>query len=281
MKDSDRMEQTNPELGHTLTVAGIETNCHISGHGSPVMLLHGSGPGVTAYANWRLLLPRLTERYRVVAPDIVGFGYTARPRDFDYSLDNWVSFAVNLLDALDIERAHLVGNSFGGALSLALAVRHPDRVGKLVLMGSAGLEFELTPGLEAVWGYQPSPGAMRALMKLFAFDHGLVSDVIVESRYQASIRPGYQECYERLFPAPRQRHIERLASSEDALRHLPHRTLVIHGREDLIVPVTCAERLYKLIPRADLHVFSGCGHWTQVEKSAAFAELVQQFLEEP
>lgn len=274
------MGSSNPEIGLTVNVGGIETNCLVGGDGAPVMLLHGSGPGVTAYANWRLLLPRLTERFRVVAPDIVGFGYTARPADFDYSLDAWVAFTIRLLDALGIERAHLVGNSFGGGLSLALAVRHPERVGKLVLMGSAGLEFDLTPGLDAVWGYEPSLEAMRELMKLFAFNHALVSDDIVVSRYQASIRPGYQECYARLFPAPRQRHIQRLASSEEALRRLPHRTLVIHGREDRIVPVSCAERLSRLIPRADLHVFSECGHWTQVEKSAAFGFLVQQFLEE-
>lgn len=274
------MNSHNPESGHRLAVNDIETNCLLEGDGAPVVLLHGSGPGVTAYANWRLLLPRLAPRYRVIAPDIVGFGYTARPADFDYTLDKWVDFAIGLLDALDIERAHFIGNSFGGGLSLALAARHPARVNRLVLMGSAGLEFELTPGLDAVWGYRPSHDAMRELMKLFAFNHALVSEEIVASRYEASVRPGYQECYERLFPAPRQRHIARLATPEDALRRLPHRALIIHGREDRIVPLACAQRLLELIPHADLHVFGECGHWTQVEKHQAFGDLVLEFLEE-
>ena len=273
------MNSSNPELGHSVAVHGIDTNCLIEGEGAPVVLLHGSGPGVTGYANWRLLLPRLAATHRVVAPDIVGFGYTARPENFDYTLDNWVDFIAGLLDALAIERAHFIGNSFGGGLSLAFAARHPSRVERLVLMGSAGLDFELTPGLDAVWGYQPSHDAMREVMKLFACNHALVSEEIVASRYQASIRPGYQECYAQLFPAPRQRHIRLLSTPEETLRQLPHRTLVIHGREDRIVPVACAERLYKLIPHADLHVFGECGHWTQVEKHEAFGDLVLRFLE--
>lgn len=269
---------SNPELGQTVSAEGIATNCLIAGEGDPVFLLHGSGPGVTAYANWRLLLPRLSPHYRVIAPDMVGFGYTDRPSDFPYSLDGWTRHLCGLMDAVGVSKAHFIGNSFGGALALALAARHPERVDRLILMGAAGLEFELTPGLDAVWGYRPSVGAMRSLMELFAFDQSLVSDEIVRSRYEASIRPGYQECYERLFPSPRQQHIGRLATPEAALERLPHRTLLIHGREDRIVPLGSSLRMAALIPNADLHVFSHCGHWTQVERHLAFGDLVMQFL---
>lgn len=91
--------------------------------------------------------------------------------------------------------AAFIGNSFGGALTLALAARHPEKVDKIVLMGAAGLPFPITDGLAKVWGYQPSAAAMRDLMETFAFNPGLVTDVIVESRYQASIRPGAQEAF--------------------------------------------------------------------------------------
>ena len=275
------MTVANPELGSAVAVGSIRTNYLTAGSGTPVILLHGSGPGVTGYANWRLLLPRLATRFRVIAPDIVGFGYTDRPRDFDYTLDNWVAFVTQLLDALSIERAHFVGNSFGGALSLALAARHPERVERLVLMGAAGLEFDLTPGLDAVWGYQPSADAMRNLMTLFAYDQTLVKPEIVESRYQASIRPGYQESYAKLFPAPRQRHVERLATPEAMIKNIAHRTLLIHGREDQILPLDCSIRLHHLIPHSELHVFGECGHWTQVEKHEQFGELVENFLLRP
>lgn len=275
------MDSANPELGKVIDVGNIRANYLDTGEGPPVILVHGSGPGVTGYANWRLLLPRLVPAFRAVAPDIVGFGYTDRPPGFDYTLENWLNFLCGFMDGLGIPQAHFVGNSFGGALSLALAARHPERVGKLVLMGAAGLEFQLTPGLDAVWGYQPSPGAMRGLMQQFAFNQSLVSDAIVESRYQASIRPGYQESYAQLFPAPRQRHIKRLATPEAVVKTLPHETLIIHGREDAIVPLECSLRLHQLIARSELHVFGQCGHWTQVEKHEQFAELVLGFLGRP
>lgn len=248
-------EPINPELGQVIDAGGILTNCLIAGQGTPVMLIHGSGPGVTGWANWRLLIPELSPDYRVIAPDMVGFGYTARPDDFDYSLQGWTAHLCALMDALELPSAHFIGNSFGGALALAMAARYPERVRKLVLMGAAGIEFELTPGLDAVWGYQPSLAAMRDLMSLFAFDPSLVSEQIVSSRYEASIRPGYQESYSRLFPAPRQRHLARLATPESALRALPHRTLLVHGREDRIVPLASSLRMHALIPKADLHVF--------------------------
>ena len=274
------MTSSNPELGSSVVVGDIRVNYLDGGSGNsvPVVLLHGSGPGVTGYANWRLLLPRLSARFHTVAPDVVGFGYTDRPAGFDYTLDNWLSFLCGLLDALPIKRAHFIGNSFGGALALALAARHPERVDRLILMGAAGLDFTLTPGLDAVWGYEPSASAMRELMRLFAYDQTLISEAIVESRYQASIRPGYQESYAQLFPAPRQRHIQRLATPEAVIAALPHRTLLFHGREDQIIPLSSSLRLHQLIKHSELHVFGECGHWTQVEKHEQFADMVEQFL---
>ncbi len=270
----------DPEIGGTVTAAGIATNTHDVGDGAPVMLLHGSGPGVTGWANWRTVLPRLAENFRVIAPDMVGFGYTERPADARYHMDIWVDHAIGLLDALDIEKTSIVGNSFGGGLALALATRHASRVDKLVLMGSSGIEFELTPGLDAVWGYEPSFENMRELIELFAFNQGIVTDDLVRMRYEASIRPGYQESYASMFPAPRQRHIQGMACSEHALRALPHETLVVHGREDRVIPLESSIRLSRLIPRAQLHVFGQCGHWTQIEQNARFCRLVADFLSE-
>ena len=174
----------------------------------------------------------------------------------------------------------LVGNSFGGALSLALAIRAAQRVRRLVLMGAAGVEFELTPALDAVWGYQPSFENMRTMMDLFAYDRSLVNDELAELRYRASIRPGFQESFSAMFPAPRQRSIEALASPESEIAKLPHQTLVIHGREDRVIPMATSLKLAELIPNAQLHVFGKCGHWTQIEHSARFARLVNDFLDE-
>ena len=272
------MTTSSPEIGRRIVAGGIATNYHDVGSGSPVLLIHGSGPGVTAWANWRLVLPELGKTCRAIAPDMVGFGYTDRPTGIAYDVDTWVEHAVGLLDALGIERTDLVGNSFGGAIALALAIRHPQRVRKLVLMGSVGVPFTITPELDAVWGYVPSLSAMRGLLDIFAHDRSLVTDELAELRYQASIRPGFQESFSAMFPAPRQRWVDAMASSEADIRAIAQRTLIIHGRDDRVIPLSNSLTLNRWIDDSQLHVFGRCGHWVQIEHSAEFNRLVASFL---
>jgi 2-hydroxymuconate-semialdehyde hydrolase len=270
----------SPEIGRRVVAGGLATNVHDLGKGRPVLLIHGSGPGVTAWANWRLVLPELAGSCRAIAPDMPGFGYTERPVGSRYDLDGWVAHLLALLDALDIEQTDLVGNSFGGGIALAMAIRHPRRVRRLVLMGSVGVPFTITPGLDAVWGYQPSLAAMRGLLDIFAHDRSLVTDELAELRYQASIRPGFQESFAALFPAPRQRWVDALASDEADIRALPHETLIIHGRDDRVIPLDNALTLHHWIARSQLHVFGNCGHWAQIEHNRRFNRLVGDFLAE-
>ncbi len=249
----------NPEIGENIDVGGIGTNYIVAGAGEPLILIHGSGPGVTAFANWRGVIPELSAHFHCYAPDTLGFGYTDFPSDIDgFAMDRWLEHLIGFMDSLGIEQAHFIGNSYGGALTLALAARYPDRVGRIVLMGAAGLVFPVSEGLKKVWGYQPSIEAMRDLMTTFAFDPALVKDEIVVSRYQASIRPGAQEAYSSLFPEPRQRWLDALATDEDALRSLRHPTLIVHGREDVIVPVAQSVKFNQLIRHSELHVFGEC-----------------------
>lgn len=270
----------NPEISKSIVANGIVTNYHDIGSGFPVLLIHGSGPGVSAWANWRLTIPALAGQRRVIAPDMVGFGFSERPAGIRYNLDTWVAQAIGLLDALEIDCADLVGNSFGGGLALALAIRHPTRVRRLVLMGAAGVSFPITPGLDAVWGYQPSIANMRKLLDVFAFDRTLMTDELAELRYKASIQPGFQEAFETMFPAPRQNGVEALASREEDIRALPHETLVVHGREDQVLPLSNSLTLAQWISRSQLHVYGRCGHWTQIEHAARFNQLVENFLAE-
>lgn len=273
--------QNSPEIGREITAAGYRTNVHDHGEGGvPVMMIHGSGPGVTAWANWRLVIPVLAKNRRVVAPDMLGFGHTERPEDNTYNRERWVAHAIGVMDALDLEKVDLVGNSFGGGLALALAIEHPERVRRLVLMGSVGVSFPITEGLDEVWGYEPSLENMRRLMDVFAFNKGLLTDELAEMRYQASIRPGFQESFAAMFPAPRQRWVDNLASREEDIRALPHETLVIHGREDEVIPLQTSLTLADWIDRAQLHIFGRCGHWTQIEHADRFARLVNDFLSE-
>ncbi len=271
------MSDTNPEIGKSVIAAGIKTNYLEAGAGEPVILIHGSGPGVTAYANWRLSIPVLAQKYRVLAPDIAGFGYTERKADQVYTLDFWVRHLVDWMDAVGVQKAKFVGNSFGGALTLALTARHPERVERFVLMGAAGVNFEMTPGLEAVWGYEPSVENMREIVKSFAYDTDFITDDLIRSRYEASVRPGYHESYAKIFAAPRQPMIKAMVTPEADVRRIQQRALVIHGRDDRIVPLSNSYKLHSLIQKSDLHVFGECGHWTQIEKKDQFVKLVMEF----
>lgn len=273
-------QEANPELGRQIQAAGYATNLHDLGQGYPVMLIHGSGPGVTAWANWRGVMPELAKTRRVLAPDMLGFGYSARTADGVYNQHLWVQHALGVLDALHLEKVDLIGNSFGGGLALALAIQHPERVRRLVLMGSVGVRFPLTEGLNSVWGYTPSLENMRQLLDIFAYDRNLVTDELAQLRYAASIRPGFQEAFATMFPEPRQQSIEDLASSEAAIRALPHQALVIHGREDQVIPLQASLTLADWLEHSQLHVFGRCGHWTQIEQAARFINLVDSFLAE-
>ena len=275
MSDADQ-----PEIGATVDAGGVKTNYLEAGSGPTVVLIHGSGPGVTAYANWRLVLPVLAERFRVLAPDMAGFGFSERPEKAEYGLDLWADQVVGFLDALDLRQVSLVGNSFGGAIALRVATRHPDRFDKLVLMGSMGVDFPIVEGegLDRVWGYEPSFENMRKVLDVFAYDRALVPDELAEVRYRASIQPGFQESFSAMFPAPRQRWVDAMKTPEEEIRKLTHRTLIVHGREDAVIPVDTSLKLMQLVDNGDLHVFSHCGHWVQIERSADFNRLVGDFL---
>ena len=128
-----------PEIGATAIANGIQTNYLEDGSGDEtVLLIHGSGPGVTSYANWRLVIPALATKFRVIAPDMVGFGFSERPKNIDYSLQTWADQVVGLMDTLGIEKTSLVGNSFGGAIALRIATQHPGPCRQAGLDGQHG-----------------------------------------------------------------------------------------------------------------------------------------------
>jgi 2-hydroxymuconate-semialdehyde hydrolase len=270
---------TNPEIGLSIDVDGITTNYHRAGSGPVVLLVHGSGPGVSAWANWRLTIPALAEHFTVIAPDIVGFGFTDRPEGFDYSLDTWRAHLLGFADALGLDRFSIVGNSFGGALALSMAAHQPERVDRLVLMGAAGGAVphhrRARPGLglRAVAG--DDAWAARRLRVRPGLRHR-------RARPGCGTRPPCDRASRspspRCSPAPRQRWVDALATPEDVISALPHRTLVVHGRDDQVIPLANAHRLLELIDDSQLHVFGRCGHWTQIEHADEFNALVARFL---
>lgn len=274
------MSNTRPEIAKNIKTGNFVTNYHDRGEGEPLLLIHGSGPGVSAWANWRLVIPVLEASRRVIAPDMAGFGYTERPEGIKYSMDVWVKQAIDLLDALGIEQTDIVGNSFGGALALSLAIKHPKRIRRIVLMGAMGVDFPITKGLDSVWGYEPSVENMKNMISLFVYNKAIATDDLAKMRYEASIEPGFQEAFSSMFPAPRQQWVKSMASDEKDIAAIDKPTLIVHGREDMVIPVENSYRLLNLISNSQLHIFGRCGHWTQIEHAVKFAKLVDNFLNE-
>lgn len=263
----------------TIDAGGIRTAYLEAGAGEPVLMLHGSGPGVSGTANWQFTIGPLSERFRVLAPDIVGFGATERPDEVVYSLRTWTDHVWAFLDAHRIGRTAIVGNSLGGRIALQMATDHPDRISRMVLMGSPGVGMTPTEGLAALRAYEPSHDAMRNLLKnYFAVNPDLITEELVTIRYQASIAGGAYEAYRAMFSDPRHKGSE-LGITAEEVRAISTPTLLVHGREDKVVPLAVSVTMLDLLPNADLHVFSRCGHWTQIERAAEFSALVADYLE--
>lgn len=268
-------------IGKTLLAAGHKTNYHEGGVGEALFLLHGSGPGVSGWTNWSKTMSAFSDKWRVIVPDIAGFGFTEFLEGTKYDIKLWVNHLIGIMDALDIAKASFVGNSFGGAVAIGLAVFAPERVDKLILLGTPAGEFVQTAGLRGAWEYEPSLENMRQLMGLFPYDQSLITPELVKSRYEASARPGAQEALRKLIPQP-------AAEGEtivkgfpvSALAKITAPTLVVHGREDRVVPPECGLLIAKSVPNADLHLFGCCGHWVQSEQPRRFASLVRDFLSE-
>jgi 2-hydroxymuconate-semialdehyde hydrolase len=259
-------------------VLGRRTCFLRAGAGDPVLLLHGSGPGVSAAANWRLALPALGEHFSVVAPDLIGFGET-EGAPADSSVHAWAAFVIAFCAALNLGKVHVVGNSMGGAVALGVAAQRPDLVNRLAVMGSVGVSFPITDGLDKVWGYTPSLDNMRELIGLFAYDSSFAgNEQLVAMRYEASKEPVAAARYEALFPAPRQRWVERLSLAVDELERIQAPVLLIHGKEDRVIPWEVTSRkLLEVLPDARLHLFAKCGHWVQLERANEFHALLRAF----
>ncbi|MBL0421861.1 alpha/beta fold hydrolase [Ramlibacter sp. AW1] len=269
----------HPAIGRSIVAAGVRTNYHDVGEGPPLVLLHGSGAGVTGWENWHGVMPALARSFRVLVPDIIGFGFTERPEGTRYSIKLWVQHLIGFLDALGIERPVLVGNSFGGALGLALSLRNAHRVSRMVLMGTPAGEFQQRAASARSWYYEPSLAHMAELLRSFPHDPAVVTDEMVRLRHEVTLMAGGMEAYRKLFPEPgaagETRTVKGIA--EEDLRTIQTPILALHGRDDERVPPECGIRIGLQCPNADLHLFSKCGHWVQIERQAEFVELTTRF----
>lgn len=273
-----------------ISVDGNAISYHEAGTGDDAfVLLHGSGPGVSAWSNFGKNLPVFAERFRVLMPDLPGFGRSTLPTlDRVYSIIAAES-ALRLLDELGIERAHFLGNSMGGTVAAELALMAPDRVGRLVMMGPGGLAVNLfgpstSEGALRMHEFlaEPSREGMRRWISSMVYDQATVTEELIDHRMANASVPGQVEASRAIFATF---YDPELTSGSAPLwaraPQLRHPTLITWGRDDRMIPYDFAHFAYRQLPDAELHTFARCGHWAQVERKADFERVVLEFLTRP
>ncbi|MGX7727894.1 alpha/beta fold hydrolase [Rhodococcus sp. 2H158] len=273
----------------TVTVAGKDIFFAETGEGPAVLLLHGGGPGASGVSNYSRNIDELARKFRVIVPDLPGYGRSSKGVDrsdpFGYLADN----IRGLLDALNLGRAHLVGNSYGGACALRLALDTPERVEKMVLMGPGGIGTTRalpTPGLQSLLSYYTGDGPSRDKLESFirkylVFDGATVPDEVIDERYRSSIDPAVvaDPPLRRPSGPGALRTLWGMDFTRDRrLRRLATPTLVIWGADDKVNRPSGGRMLANTMPNCDLLLAANTGHWVQWERADFFNAVTTAFL---
>ena len=257
-----------------------------AGTGPVFIMLHGSGPGVSGWSNFKGNLPVFARSFRTIVPDMPGFGRSPLSELNRRYPEVAASAILHLMDELDIRTTHLLGNSMGGAVAMQLALDAPTRVDRMVLMGPPGVNVVGTAISEGgrrlnEFLAAPSRARMAAWIETMVADPALVTDELIDERMEMAMRPGVTETARAIFTNlvdPRFRDLPPLWTQTNRIRQ---RTLVTWGRDDRMVPFENGLLPFRRMPNAELHVFSRCGHWAQVERKDDFERVAQEFLSRP
>jgi len=267
----------SPPFGRLVKLKqGYEMHYLEHGSGPPVVFVHGSGPGVNAYSNffpnYRVIA---AAGYRCVMPDMIGFGWSSKPDDIDYTLELFVPTLCEFLDLLKIERCVLVGNSLGGAISMKLAIDHPQRVDKLIVMGPGGIESRETyfkmPGIQKMVSQFVGSGfdrpGLRRLLELLAYDPRTISDELVEQRFN-------------ILQTQPKAVLARMSITDltPELGKLRGPLLGFWGVEDQFCPASGYEKILRAVPDSRFIMYSRCGHWAMIERAEDFNRNAIEFL---
>jgi pimeloyl-ACP methyl ester carboxylesterase len=258
---------------------------NVGNHGTPVVLLHGAGSSIEV---WIKNIDALAQHHPVYAFDMVGSGLSDKPI-VTYSLTYQLQFLKKFLEAFNIERAILIGNSLGGGIALKFALESPERVEKLVLVSSFGLGREISVFHRLLAAFpaianlsQPSRQGAKIMLGANVYDSRSIPPEWIEISYQWFKQPGRKQAMVSMLKpnldlwGVRRDVFEPIVSK---LKEIKVPTLVVWGKQDRLFPVTHAHTAAKEIPNARLHIFDRCGHWAQLEYSQEFNNLVMEFLQ--
>jgi len=262
---------------------GLNIHYEQVGSGPALIFVHGGGPGSSGLSNFSRNMAAFAGRYRVIAIDLPCYGQSTKLRITEPLWGFYAKVLAGFIDALGLGKAHLVGNSLGGAASLKTALDFPDKVDRLVLMGPGGgyslFEKQPSDGIRSLVSFYAPPGPsierMREFLNYLVYDPAGVPDELLRERLERALDPDTAEHMPlRLGQMP---PIEELW--RERLDRLPHETLIIWGREDRVNPLDQGLILMRQIPKARFLVMPQCGHWAQWEKADEFNRTVAAFLE--
>lgn len=278
------------EYQHTLrevtTPAGV-LRYHEAGDGPPLLLLHGSGPGVTGWRNFRGNLSVFTRYYRCLVLEFPGFGVSD---DFGgHPMVDAQGAAAAFVDALGLERVDVIGNSMGGGVGINFAINHPDRIGRLVTIGGIGTNiFSPGPseGIRLLQEFTEEPTRARLIdwLNSMVYDPNLVTEELIEERWALATDPETLMAARRMYGKAAFAAMMSMMRKSDApmpwaaMHKVQAPTLLTWGRDDRVSPLDMSLIPMRSIPNAELHVFPNCGHWVMIEAKAAFERTVLAFL---
>lgn len=251
-----------------------------AGSGAPLVLIHGGGPGADSYGNWQHLIPLFARHFHVYAYDLVGFGNTEAPdpAQFVYSMDARSQQLYDFIQALGLgsRGVSAIGNSMGGCTALGMAIRHPDVLRNMVLMGSAGLRMALSPEVGKLMHYDFTLEGMRAIATALAYPGFGISEEMIRYRHALTLREDIKRA-----TAATQAWIKGnggMFYDEADIARVKTRTLVFHGKEDKVVPVTLSYKFLELLENSHGYIMPKCGHWAMLEHPEYFANICLDFL---
>jgi 2-hydroxy-6-oxonona-2,4-dienedioate hydrolase/4,5:9,10-diseco-3-hydroxy-5,9,17-trioxoandrosta-1(10),2-diene-4-oate hydrolase len=276
----------------TVNVAGKPIFVAEAGDGLPVIMLHGGGPGASGVSNYSRNIDSLAKHFRVIVPDMPGYGRSVKGVDQSDPFGYLADMIRGLLDELGVGTACLVGNSYGGAAALRLALDAPQRVGKLVLMGPGGIGTTRrvpTAGLKSLLAYYGGDGPSRDKLETFirnylVYEGACVPDSLIDTRYAASVDPEVvaDPPLRRPSGPAALRKLWRMDLTRDKrLKHLQTPTLVLWGLDDKVNRPSGGPMLANLMPNAELVMTSRTGHWMQWERAELFNRMAVDFLSAP
>ena len=258
---------------------------HVAGDGPPLLLLHGSGPGVSGWANFRGNLPALARDFTTYLLDMPGFGESYSPAKHPL-----VAAPIAVLDFLDgrgLGPLPIVGNSMGGAVAARIAASQPERVTRLVTIGGVGLAlFSPSPpeGIKLLVEFVEDPTLERLTkwMESMVYDPAILTEEFVQMRWKAAANPDAAAGIRRLYNLPMLEAMRTpavgAADQIALLTRIQAPTLIMFGRDDRVTPLDSALTAMRLIRKCELHVFYDCGHWAMIERKDEFESVVRAFL---